>query len=198
MTISISGTHGTGKTQVLELVTKDLRDQVGSERVIQVPSASSEGWKDYYKALYPGESYENWQTRPKWDQEVFQLYCMSHSTSTLLEYNDDDRYVIMDRSVYDIHAYSLAKDMDPRITALSEDLFLKASSHVHLYCLLLPDPDYEVDYKASRAWFDRDEVNHHFLSLIPKVKQSQFFIVPNGTLKEKAKAIVKTIRGIDV
>ena len=157
-----------------------------------MPSASLSAWEDYFHLLYPGRSHEEWETLPKEDQEFFQLYVMNHSTASLLSMFGSDDVIIMDRCVYDMHVYSIVKDINPKLRKLSEDIFLKTADYVDMYFLLTPELQYPMDDKSSRASYSREDVNAVFLELSKHILMP-FDIVPDGSLESKAEFIVQEI-----
>lgn len=199
MIVSFSGAQGTGKSQTLEAVAKLLPEKQGW-RV--KPSCSSRSLKQFYEAESIDSSIPWWQLDCE-QQGRIQLLTMLNALSDLLEVQSSEGNWILDRSIFDVMAYSRLKAkqcaLSPGVLSVLEATYDRVIRNIDLIVLFTPDPAYAIEASEFRCQTNQSEAAAEFDKLYKehpmyKINISRFLSVPRGSISAKAEAIVAVLQ----
>ena len=200
MIVSFSGAQGTGKSQVLDIVSKAIT------KACVIPSVSSRAWSNYIRCnnLAPDA---DWTKFAATHQNSSQLMTQHLAMQDLFECKALNSLYLFDRSSLDVEVYTLHKHRQSLVTEGTLALIRKENRKlllplIDLVFFFKRDPSYAIEERVGRSLSDQKEVDLLFQETIDNINYERTLYgepsldvrtVPYGTLEEKANFCVAAI-----
>lgn len=200
MIVSFSGAQGTGKSQVLGLVSRTItKAQV-------IPSVSSRAWSTYIRCNHLAPD-TDWTKLACVHQNSCQLMTQHLAMQDLFECKASNSLYLFDRSSLDVEVYTLHKHKSFLVTEGTLSLIRKENRKlllplIDLVFFFKRDPSYAIEERAGRSLADQKEVDLLFQETIDNINYERALhneptldvrTVPYGSLEEKANFCVAAI-----
>jgi len=155
-------------------------------------SCSSEAWHEYFRASHMSEETVWWKL-PQKDQEALQLYAAA------LAARNTAIPGLHDRSIFDVMVYTKQKlargEVSEMCHELVHNIYEDCIERIDGIIYFKRDPKYSMEKDLLRNAEDT-EVDGYFEEYITRWV-GKAFVVPNGTIDEKAEAIIAYIKRLN-